>query len=314
MVALDFTRNWRALEGLDVERVTGDIRDPEALASVVRGADAVYHTAARISLSRKDWDLTEAINVRGTRNVVDACLAGGVRRLIHFSSIHALVQEPVDVPVDESRPLVTSSRNPPYDRSKAAGEREVLAGVERGLHAVILNPTGMIGPFDYGPSAFGRVLISLGAGRFPIFVETGFDWVDVRDVVAGALAARDRGRAGARYLLSGHWVSMRDLATLISDITGARAPRVYCSLDVARLGLPFAAAAAPFQRGPPIFTPVALDALRGNPQVSHARATRELGYEPRPLRATLEDTLRWFQNEGMLPARARVPSPIPANP
>lgn len=312
--AFDFTDNWRSLGDLDVERVRGDIREPEALREIVRGADAVYHTAARISLSRKDGALTQAINVGGTRNVVDACLSGGVGRLIHFSSIHALVQEPVEVPVDESRPLVSSPRNPPYDRSKAAGEREVLAGVTRGLNAVILNPTGMIGPHDYGPSHFGRVLLTLGAGHMPIFVETGFDWVDVRDVVAGALAARDRGRAGARYLLSGHWISMRDLAGLVSEVTGARAPSLYCSLDVARLALPFAAAAAPFQRGTPIFTPVALEALRGNPRVSHALATRDLGYAPRPLRATLEDTFRWFQDRGMLEARERVASPLPGNP
>src|SRR4030066_239919 len=127
--------NCRAIDGLNIEKVQGDIRDLDSLCRAFEGIDVVYHLAASISLSMADWAQLEEINVRGTRNVVEACRRSGVRRVIHFSSIHALIQEPLNTPVDEARSLVESKRFPPYDRSKAAGEREVRQGIEKGLDA-----------------------------------------------------------------------------------------------------------------------------------------------------------------------------------
>ena len=124
--------NRQAIAGLDIETVQGDVCDLESLCRAFNGADVVYHLAASISLSMDDWPRLEAVNVIGTRNVVEACRRCGVRRLVHFSSIHAMVQEPMSTPVDESRPLVESRRCPPYDRSKAAAEREVQRGIGTG--------------------------------------------------------------------------------------------------------------------------------------------------------------------------------------
>jgi len=290
----------RALKGLDVETVPADVCDLDSLYRAFEGAEVVYHVAALISLSMGDWSRLEAVNVIGTRNVVEACLRCGVRRLVHFSSIHALVQEPLDVPVDELRPLVESRRSPPYDRSKAAGEREVRRGIERGLDAVIVNPTGMIGPYDYRPSHFGQVLLALGQRRLPALVQGGFDWVDVRDVVAGAMRAEECAPAGAKYLLSGHWASVYDLAVLTEEVTGARAPRTVFPMWMARVGVPFGTHFTRLDGNHPLYTRFSLRALRGNPQVSHQRATRDLGYHPRPLRETLEDTFQWFVEAGRL--------------
>ncbi|HEY7954220.1 MAG TPA: NAD-dependent epimerase/dehydratase family protein, partial [Polyangia bacterium] len=150
----------RALDGLDVEVVDGDVRDRASLERAFDGAERVFHLAAHISISPGEEELVEAINVRGVKNVVEACLARGVKRLIHFSSIHALASEPTGTPVDESRPLAADSPLT-YDRSKAGGEREVRAGIERGLDAVVVNPTGVIGPHDYRPSRMGEVFLSL---------------------------------------------------------------------------------------------------------------------------------------------------------
>jgi len=298
--ALDLTRDWRALEGLKVERIEGDIRDPAVLRQAFKGAQVVYHTAALISLQMDEWPLCESINVIGTRNVVQACLDCRVRRLIHFSSIHAHRQEPFGVPVDESSPLVNSEKHPPYDRSKAAGEREVRAGIERGLDAVILNPTGMIGPYDYRPSYFGRVLLALAQGKMPALVDSGFDWVDVRDVAEAAMRAEERAPKGAKYLLSGHWIAMQDLAALVEEVTGVRPPRFVSPLWLARLGAAFAATSGRSNGWRALFTTVSLQALRSNRRISHERATRDLGYHPRPFRETLRDTLRWFEEAGML--------------
>ena len=290
----------RALEGLNIEIVKGDVCDPASLRRAFTGADVVYHTAARISLLTSDWPLVEAINITGTRNVVEACQECGVRRLIHLSSIHAFTKEPLDVPVDESRQLVESLHAPPYDRSKAAGERLVREAIERGLDAVILNPTAIIGPFDYCPSHMGQMLLALARGRMPALTPGGFDWVDVRDVAQTALRAEECAPAGARYLLSGHWVSARDLAAIVEKITGVPAPHLVSPMWLARLGAPFSTALAQLNGHRPLYTSVSLEALRSNHNISHARASRELGYQPRPFQDTLVDTLHWFQEAGQL--------------
>jgi dihydroflavonol-4-reductase len=290
----------RALEGLDVEHVQGDVRDLASMRCAFEGAEIVYHTAARVSLRMDEWPLLKEINVLGTRNVVEACLDQGVRRLVHFSSIHALEQAPLDTPIDEDRPLIASRRCSPYARSKASGEREVRRGIDRGLDAVILNPTGIIGPHDYRPSYFGSVLLSLCRGRLPAVVAGGFDWVDVRDVVAGAMSAEAGAPTGAKYLLSGHWASARDLASTVSELTSVRAPRYTLPIWVAYLGVPFTAAFARMSGGHPMYTRVALDALGSNRAISHERATVELDYHPRPFRETLADTVQWFEEAGLL--------------
>jgi dihydroflavonol-4-reductase len=292
--------NSRAIDGLDVATVRGDVGDLDSLCRAFQGADVVYHLAARLSLSMRDWLALEAVNVTGTRNVIEACRRSGVRRLVHFSSIHALVQEPRSIPVDESRALVTSRRCPPYDRSKAAGEIVVRHAIEQGLDAVIIYPTAIIGPHDYEPSYFGEALLLLARRKLPALVTGGFDWVDVRDVVAGAMLAEASAPPGARYLLSGHWVSMRDIAAGVAEITDVPVPGFVCPLWLAHVGAPIIKGISLFNDKRPLYTAVSLRALQSNRNISHEKATRELGYDPRPFRETLADTLRWFEENGQL--------------
>jgi dihydroflavonol-4-reductase len=302
----------RALKGLDTEIVPGDIRDIDSLCRAFEGAEAVYHLAASISISLKDWPRLEEINVAGTRNVVEACRRTGARRLVYFSSIHALKQEPFDTPVDEDRPLVTTRRYPPYDRSKAAAEIEVRRAIAEGMDAVIIYPTAVIGPHDYQPSYFGRALIAMASDSLPALVTGGFDWVDVRDVVAGALAAEKKATPGAGYLLSGQWLSMCDVANMVREITGSPLRKLVCPLWLARLGAPVIEAMARRNGKEPLYTGASLRALRSNRRISHEKATRELGYQPRPLRQTLEDTLRWFRQDGRLDLPANTGNGTPA--
>jgi dihydroflavonol-4-reductase len=289
----------KALEGLDIEVVTGDICDPDSLLKAFAGAEVVYHLAARISIAKESWSRLEAVNVIGTRNVVEACLRCGVRRLVHFSSIHTMT-DTADIPVDESNPLVESRRYSPYDRSKAAAEREVRQGVERGLDAIIISPTALIGPHDYKPSHFGEALLRLANGQLPALVAGGFDWVDVRDVVQGAMRAEERAPVGAKYILSGHWLSLREVAKMTEQITGVKAPASVCPIWLARIGAPFITAFDLLARRRPLYTSISLQALRGHRQISHQKATRELDYQPRPFWETLIDTLKWFEAAGKL--------------
>jgi dihydroflavonol-4-reductase len=195
-------RRTEALEGLAVERVQGDVGSPEPLSELFAGVDVAYHLAAQVSVDGDHGGRVQRVNVEGTRNVAAAALAGGVRRLVHMSSVHAFVTAPGH-PVTEASPRADGRGHAAYDRSKAVGEEQVRQAIARGLDAVILNPTGVLGREDFRPSRMGRFFLLLFRRRLPALVEGGFDWVDVRDVVAAALAAAERGRAGESYLLSG---------------------------------------------------------------------------------------------------------------
>ncbi len=214
----------RALEGLDVEVVSGDICDLDYLKASFSNIETVYHLAAVVSIYGNKWPLFENVNVEGTRNVVQACLDCGVKRLVHFSSIHAISQQPLDMPVDETSPLVPCRRYMPYDSSKAESEKEIYKGIQQGLDSVILSPTGVLGPYDFKPSLTGEVLLKMARGTLPGLVNGGFDWVDVRDITRAAVRAEQTAPAGVRYILSGHWASVKELAMLVEEITGTPAP------------------------------------------------------------------------------------------
>ena len=179
----------RALEGLDVEYVPGDVLDKESLTKAFTGADVVFHLAGRISVVTFDRKEVEAVNITGVQNVVDACLATSVKRLIHTSSFHAHKQEPLDQPMDESRSLLDEGIYPPYDHSKAKGEKIVRDAIEKGLDAIIINPSGMLGPNDFKPSHFGTTILSMAKGKTPALVDAGLSWVDIRDVADGMIKA-----------------------------------------------------------------------------------------------------------------------------
>jgi dihydroflavonol-4-reductase len=292
--------NHHVLESLGVEIVSGDVTDVASLTRAFEGADVVYHLAGVISLLRNKWPLVERINVQGTCNVIEACRRSHVKRLVHFSSIHAINPEPPDKPVDENHPLIQGHRYPPYDLSKAEAQREIRKAVANGLDAVIVNPTGVLGPYDYQPSFFGSALLMMANGQMPSLVNGGFDWVDARDVARGAMLAEQKAPAGAEYLLSGHWVSMQGIGDIMQEISDASIPGFVCPMPVARFAAPFATAYSRVFKKRPIFTSVSLNALRANHNVSHEKATRELGYHPRPFKETLTDTMKWFESNGNL--------------
>jgi len=293
-------KNTQAIEGLNVEIVQGDICDTVFLRRAFNGADVVYHLAARISIRMDERPLLELVNAVGTRNVVEACLYCGVRRLVHFSSIEALVQEPLDIPVNESRPRVEAQDCLPYALSKASGEKEVCQGIGKGLNAIILNPTAIIGPHDYQPSLFGEVLLALACGKLPALMTSGFDWVDVRDVADAAIQAEERAPAGARYILSGHWVSLRDVAFEVSEITGVSAPSFVCPLWLGQIAAPIITIFDRLRGRRPLYTSASIKALRSNRNISHEKASRDLGYYPRPFRETIVSTIQWLESKTQL--------------
>jgi len=286
---------------LDVEWVSGDILDKESLVTAFTGAETVFHLAAMVSIDPSRAKEVYTTNVSGTRNVVEAALECNVKRLVHFSSIHAYNQYPPDEVLDENRDFADGPRHDAYDRSKTAGEMEVRRGIDRGLDAVILNPTGVIGPFDGGPSHMGQFFLDLYRRRIPAQVAGGFDVVDVRDVVDAAVAAETQARCGENYLLSGGWHSMRNLVLLSQQVTGVAAPRLVFPMFVARFWAPFQVILDRSRGRRPLYTPAALRVMSGsNRRISSAKAKAELGFRTRSLADSVRDTYRWFDEQGML--------------
>jgi dihydroflavonol-4-reductase len=294
----------RAVDGLDVETTQGDVTDLDSLMKLTRGVKTVFHLAAKISIVGPEGGSVEKINVQGTKNVIEACRRNKVKRLVHFSSIHAYRSHPVTELIDETRPLALGMDEFVYDRSKALGQVEVLRAVEDGLNAVIVNPAACLGPHDYKPSRMGEVLLDLYHNRYPALVDGGYNWVDARDVAWCALAAEKKGRTGQAYLASGHWYHVCDVARIIEKLYGRKTPCHATPIWLCMVPAYFVLWYSSIMNVTPKFTPYAMKTLKSHRIISHEKATRELGYRPRPIEETIRDTLAWFGTQGKLaPAR-----------
>jgi nucleoside-diphosphate-sugar epimerase len=299
-------RDPRSLVQLGATWVAADVRDAGAMRAAFDGADVVFHLAAVISVVGGMRGLVRAVNVGGVRCAAEAALAAQVRKFVHCSSIHAYdLEQAAGQVVDEGSSRAVDPRLPVYDRSKAAGEAQLREVIDRGLDAVVVNPTGVIGPADEGPSRMGAVLLAAWRRRLPAVVDGGFDWVDVRDVVAGLTAAAQRGRCGENYLLPGHRLSVRALIDAACAVAHIRPPATTVPMGFARTWSPLANAIARSSANPLLYTSDSLHALATFPIVSGDKAARELGHRPRPYQDTLADLHRYFRRAGVLPAVPR---------
>jgi dihydroflavonol-4-reductase len=292
--------NSKPFRDIDVEQVFGDTLNPMLLEKAFNGADVVFNLAAKVSVVGWNRSEVEALNIKGPENVIAACKKCNVGRLIHVSSFHACNQEPQNQPLDETRSLVKDRNAIPYDYSKASGEKLVRRARAEGMDAVVVSPTGIIGPYDYQPSHFGAILVSIGRGRMPAIVDAGLDWVDARDVASGMIRAAEIEKPSEKYMLSGQWVSLKDISAQIAQITGNPAPFFTSPMWLAKAGAPFAEVYSRLSGGRALFTGISLKALGSNRNVSHEKAASELGYNPRPLCETIKDTIEWFHDNGYI--------------
>ena len=291
--------NAKALEELDIEIVAADIRDSSSIDRALAGAESVFHLASVISLSGDRSGSVSATNIDGARNVAEAALKNGVKRFIHCSSIHVFDLKDHGKTINENTIRVTTD-SPVYDRTKYAGEIAVRNLIKMGLPAVVIHPTGVIGPGDHRPSRMGQVLIDLSSKKLPALISGGFNWVDVRDVCVGALAAEEFGRIGESYILSGQWHSTRQLATFGEEITGTPPPNFDLPMWLAQGIAPIGSLLGNISSNEYRLNSDTVSALKAARKISSAKAETELGFKSRPIRNSVHDAYKWFEKFGLL--------------
>ncbi len=289
-----------SLGGLEIEKVEGDVRLPDSLRKAFEGAEIVYHCAGIISILPGQQKQLYQVNVLGTRNVVNMCLETKVKRLVYTSSIHALSEPSPGIVIDESREFNPENVLGEYSKSKALGTLEVLKGIEKGLDAVILCPSGIIGPHDYRISEMGKLIVDFVKGKVKACVSGAYDFVDVRDVAEGLILAYEKGKKGECYILSGQQISVQQLLKFLEEISGVKAPSFKIPHQAARAAGFFNVLYCNLMKIKPLFTPFSIDVLASNSLVSCQKAQNKLGYSPRSIYESIKDTVRWFKQKGIV--------------
>ena len=282
---------------LPIKVFQGDVTEYSSLIEAFKQAEIVYHLAAKISISSGEFELLKKINVEGTANVVKACLECGVKRLLYTSSVHALYEEPHGVEILEKVPDSLDGVFGDYARSKILAYKEVMKGVALGLDAVVVFPSGIIGPYDYKPSQIGQTVKNFLLGENSNYIDGVYDYVDVRDVVTGVLLASEKGKTGQGYTLGGNLLSVKDIYQILQEYTGRVAKITRIPTSIAYFFSFFAEAYAKWKKVEPLLTPYSVTVLKSNALISHKKAELELGYKVRPAKETLAAAVDWFNGK-----------------
>lgn len=289
------------LEGLDVEKVVGDLTDPESLKRAADGCTAVFHVAADYRLWTPDRRGMYRTNIDGSVNMLEAAAAAGLERMVYTSSVAVLGINADRSPADESTPVSFADMIGPYKRSKFLAERAVRErATEIGFPVVTVNPSTPVGPGDFRPTPTGRIIVDAASGRMPAYVDTGLNIVHVDDVATGHILARDAGVVGERYILGGADLSLREILAMVADCTGGKPPSVrlpraavypvaFVSEIVARLS-----------GREPIVTLDGLRMSRKHMYFSSNKARDALGYTWRAPELAIRDAVVWSRSHGLV--------------
>lgn len=285
----------KPLKGLKVEIVEGDVRNIGSLTKAFHNAEIVYHLAGIVTILSGNDDFLYQVNVEGTKNIVDACLKNNVKRLIYVSSVHALKEPPHGTVIDETCGYNAECTIGSYGRSKTLASIEVLKGINKGLDAVLVCPSGVIGPYDYRISQMGHLIINFMKGDLKARVDGAYDFVDVRDVAEGLILARENGKRGESYLLSGEQISVQDLFFELEKLTGTKAPSLKVPLWLVKGVSKISPLYYKLTGKEPLFTSYSIDVINSNSKISYVKACNELGYSPRPIKESIQDSVEWIK-------------------
>jgi dihydroflavonol-4-reductase len=295
----------RALNGLPVEIVEGDLLDPASVRRAVTGAQTVYHVAADYRLWARDPSALYRANVEGTRTVLTMAGEAGVARVVYTSTVGALGIPKDGTPGTETSPVSLADMVGDYKRSKFLAEQVALELARRGLPVVIVNPSAPIGPWDVKPTPTGQVVVDFMRGRMFATLDTGLNLVHVRDVARGHLLAAAKGRIGEKYVLGHANLALEDIGRLLAEITGGRPPRLRVPYALAWCGAACMEGVARLTGGTPAVPLTAVRMARKRMYFSPAKAVRELGLPQTDVRVALQDAVEWFAAHGYAPRPAR---------
>lgn len=283
----------------------GNVCQPETLEPCFQLGEeeqlTVIHCAGIVTIASKYQQIVYDVNVSGTRNIVELCLKHAVHKLVYVSSVHALPELPKGETSREIAHFDPKAVIGLYAQTKAEATQIVLDAAAQGLNASVVHPSGICGPYDYGHGHLTQLVTDYYLHRLTAGLDGGFDFVDVRDVADAILSCCERGRAGECYLLTNEYHSIAEIFEMLHQITGHKRIKTILPLGFVKLVAPLAETYYKLRRQTPLFTAYSIYTLETNAAFSHEKATRELGFAPRPLQDTLRDTVNWLKEQGRLP-------------
>ncbi len=293
--------NEEIQEKRNVRYIKGDVRDADSLRPLFEdtlGYEVyVIHTAGIVDISDHVFPAMYEVNVNGTKNIIKLCGEYGVKRLVYVSSVHAIPEKENSQVLDEISHFSPDAVIGGYAKTKAEATQAVLDAASEGLDAVVVHPSGIIGPYDGSGNHLVQLVSDYINGSLPACVRGGYDFVDVRDVAYGCIKAAKEGRRGECYILSNRHYEIKDVLNMLRSIHGGRRLAVL-PLWMAKAAAPLIQWYAKLRKKRPLYTSYSLYTLNTNDRFSHDKATAELGYKPRDLFKTLKDTVDWLCGGG----------------
>jgi len=297
------TSSLAAIESVPAQIVVGDLSQPESLRSAIRGCDVLVHLAADYRLWVRDPKLMHTVNVEGTRNLLRIAREEGVAKVVYTSSVATMGFKADGTIVNEDTAVTLADMIGHYKRSKFLGEQEAIRAAQAGQHVMILNPTTPIGPGDAKPTPTGRIIVDFLNKKFPAYVDTGLNLVDVTEVARMHVVALERGTPGERYILGGENLTLKQILDRMSAITGLPSPTMKVPNAVAMIFAFFDETITGKLRGKePRATVEAVRMGKKMMFASSAKAEGELGFQVLPVYPALRAAIEWFIAHGYAPA------------
>ncbi len=294
----------RNIDGLDVERVYGDTRDRDSMRTALRGCDTLYHVAAYFAHWSLNKELFYEINVGGTKNVLEEALAQGLEKAVYTSTANTMGAHGAGNLADEEAEFNQWKTGDHYAISKYLAEIEARKICDRGLPLVIVNPTLVIGVRDIKPTPSGALIVDIANRDMPGYIDGATNIIDVADVARGHLLAAEKGRIGERYILGNENVTVGDFFRLVAETAGVKPPRLKLPYGIALLLGHVFQAQARVTKKPPVVSVSQVKIGRMGEHFDNSRAVNELGLPLTPLETTIENTVRWFTDNGYIRKRA----------
>jgi dihydroflavonol-4-reductase len=287
------------IEGIPGERIVGDLRQPETFRKALAGCDVVFHVAADYRLWTSDPQGMYCCNVEGTREIIRLAQQSGVRRVIYTSSVATMGFSSNGHLADENSPVELSDMIGHYKRSKFQAEQVALEAGRSGADVVVVNPTTPVGERDIKPTPTGRIIVDFLKRKFPAYVDTGLNVVDVLEVARGHVQAMEEGKSGERYILGGENLSLKQILDKLAALTGLSSPKVRLPYAMAlATGVVDTAVTGLMLRREPRVTIDAVRMGRKKMFVSSAKAERDLGWKVVPVDNALQRAVKWFRGHG----------------